>query len=115
MKCYNCDGELDPTLIYCNHCGVPTETEPEDIYLDAEDRAQSRKEFEAVAYAKSLFVTACFALGCTMAIRWVVLKPQSYEHFPAYRVSRQLVDEEGYSPPVALDIETLRIPLPTGQ
>lgn len=114
MKCYNCQGELDPTLIYCNQCGVPTDTEPEDIYADAEQKAIRKQEFEAITYAKGVLITALFLLGCTMVLRAVVLKQQSFDHFPAYRVTRKLVDEQGYDPPVALEVEKLLIPLPTG-
>jgi hypothetical protein len=112
MKCYNCEGELDPTLIYCNHCGVATDTEPEDIYADAEEKTEQKKRFAALTEAKSMFVTACFLLACTVGLRMVLLKQQNYEHLPAYRVPRQVVDDEGYDPPVALDVQQLVIPLP---
>jgi hypothetical protein len=112
MKCFNCNEEMNPTLLYCNNCGVPMENDAEDIIADAEERALAKMRFSAVMEARGYLVTAAFLLASTIGLRFVLLKQQSYDHFPAYRAPLKLVDEEGYDPPVALNSEPMRIELP---
>ena len=112
MKCYNCEEEINPTLVYCNSCGVPLDTEPEDLIFDAEEQAAERRQFEAKEKAKGMLVLALFLFVAVVVARQVVLSDQDYDHTPAYRVPYSVVAEEGLEPPVALDVPTLPIDLP---
>ena len=112
MRCYNCDHEVNPTLLYCQNCGTPLDADEEDIQLDAEERAAERLAFEATRDAKGYLVLALFLFGAAVIARMVLLSDQYYEHYPAYRVPYTVVAEEGLEPPVAVELETLRIPLP---
>ena len=112
MKCFNCDEEMDPTLLYCNNCGIPMENDAEDIVADAEERALVNLRFSAVMEARGVLVLTFFLFASTIGLRFVLLKKQSYDHFPAYRAPLKIVEEEGYDPPVALNAEPVRIEIP---
>ncbi len=112
MKCYNCDEEVNPTLVYCNSCGVPLDTQPEDVIFDAEEKAAERRQVEAQQKAKGLLVLALFLFVATVVTRQIVLRDQHYDHTPAYRVPYSIVAEDGLEPPVALDVPPLPITIP---
>ena len=112
MDCYNCAQEVNPTLVYCNSCGVPLDTQPEDLIFDAEEKAAERRQFDAKQKALRLLILSLFLFVGTVVARQIVLRDQQYDHTPAYRVPYSVVAEEGLEPPVALDVPTLEIKLP---
>ena len=112
MKCFNCEEEINPTLLYCNSCGVPLETEPEDLHFDAEEKARERRGTDALQKARALLILTLFLFGVAVAVRMIFLRNQTYDHFPAYRVPYSVVAEEGLEPPTALDVPVMPIPLP---
>ena len=112
MKCFNCGGETNPTLLYCGLCGVPLETDVEDIARDEERRRREMRELEARRWAKGLFVLALFLLGCVIATRAVLLTGKRYDAYGAFRVPAQIVSEQGGEPPASVEVDTLSIPFP---
>lgn len=112
MKCFNCEEEINPTLLYCSSCGVPLETEPEDLHLDAEEKARERLALEALQKARGLLILSLFLFAAVVALRMIFLRDHTYDHFPAYRVPYSVVAEEGLVPPASLDIPVMQIPLP---
>ncbi|RMG10164.1 MAG: hypothetical protein D6731_17975 [Planctomycetota bacterium] len=112
MRCFNCEAELDPTLLYCRECGVPVDATAEDVQRDAEEQAAERMRREAVQQARGYLVLALFLFAAVVAARAVLLSEQHYEHFPAYRVPASIVEERGLDAPVALDLEMQPLPLP---
>ena len=48
MECFSCYEETNPTLVYCQHCGVPLDTDIEDIVADELKKERAAKELAAL-------------------------------------------------------------------
>lgn len=112
MKCFQCQAEINPTLVYCSSCGAPVEADAADILEDDERRREETRILQAVRDAKGMLVAGAFALVATIALRAVFLQVRHEDHVPAFRAPYALVEDAGLDPPQTLGIEAEVIPLP---
>ncbi len=112
MRCFNCDSEVNPTLVYCSSCGVPLETDLEDIRADEERRVRETREIAGRKKAKELFVLGLFWLATVIAARVVLLEQQHHDDFVGFRIPTRVIEEAGVDPPVTVEVDPLTIPLP---
>lgn len=112
MKCFNCGEETNPTLVYCQECGVPLDTDIEDIARDEEAKARELRERDGLLQAKGLFVLSLFLFGVIVALRVVILSERHDDYFTSYRVPSKVVTEAGIDPPSGVPIDAMTLPFP---
>ena len=112
MKCFNCKQETNPTLVYCNNCGVPLETSLEDLQADEEERVARGLEIQGLHAAKRLFVLSLFLFGLTVALRMVILYGHRYDAFASYQAPAEWVLQRTSEPPESAPVVELEVPLP---
>lgn len=113
MKCPNCSEEVNPTLVYCQGCGAPTDADFSDVIEDEEKKAAQRRLSSAVREAEELFYLGLFLLISVIVLRVALLKERRHEHTTSFRVPFATL--EGLDPPVTVANEArpIKIPPPT--
>lgn len=112
MKCGNCATEINPTLVYCQSCGAPVETDFAAIQAAENERIEEAKRIEATLHAKDKMILALFLLGAVFVLRLVLLDKKPYDATTAYRAPYKLVEEAGIDPSATIDTPALALPLP---
>jgi hypothetical protein len=115
MKCFQCQAEINPTLVYCSNCGAPVEADAADILEDDERRREETRILQAVRDAKGLLVTGVFSLVSVLVLRAVFLRPPAEDHVPAFRAPYALIEDAGIDPTSALPVAAEVIPLPSDE
>ncbi len=116
MICPACNEETNPTLVYCQNCGGPTQADEFTVFKDQERKAREMRAVEATKEAKNLLTLALFMLGCVIALRVVLIKEPNADGYTSYRVPYSIVEEAaGDPPPAVVDVERREIPFPESE
>jgi hypothetical protein len=112
VKCPNCSEEVNPTLVYCQGCGAPTDADFSDVIEDEERKAAERRRVSAVREAQELLYLALFLLASIIVLRVVLLKERRHEHVTSFRLPYAVLEDANLDPPVAVPAEARTIKLP---